>query len=72
MIVVRVYLKSGQHFDICAEGVECKYSGLTGQLASLSYAGAVSGIPVYLDVGEVEAVVRLEAHGGGDDASEEV
>lgn len=25
MTVVRVYLKSGQHFDVCAEGVECGY-----------------------------------------------
>lgn len=72
MIVVRVYLKSGQHFDVCAEDVECKYNGLTGELTSFSYSGAVSGIPVYLDVGKVEAVVQLKACGGGDDASEEV
>jgi hypothetical protein len=67
-----IYLKSGQCFDVCAEGVDCKYSGLTGELTSFSYTGAVSGIPVYLNVGEVEAVVQLKAHEGGDDASEEV
>lgn len=72
MIVVRVYLKSGQHFDVCAEGVECKYNGLTGALTSFNYTGAVSGIPVYLNIGEVEAVVQLKARGGGDDESEEV
>nr|DAH97645.1 MAG TPA: hypothetical protein [Caudoviricetes sp.] len=72
MIVVRVYLKSGQHFDVCAEAVNCEYSGLTGELISFNYTGAVSGIPVYLDVGKVEAVVQLKACGGGDDASEEV
>lgn len=72
MIVVRVYLKSGQHFDVCAEEVKCKYSGLTGELTSFGYTGAVSGIPVYLDIREVEAVVQLKACGGGDDASEEV
>lgn len=72
MIVVRVYLKSGQHFDICAEDVKCRYNGLTGELTSFSYTGAVSGIPVYLDVGKVEAVVQLKACGGGDDASNEV
>ena len=72
MTVVRVYLKSGQHFDVCAEGFKCKYNGLTGELTSFNYTGAVSGVPVYLDVGEVEAVVQLKAHGGGDDASEEV
>ena len=67
MIVVRVYLKSGQHFDVCAEDVKCGYSGLTGELTSFSYTGAVSGIPVYLDVGKVEAVVQLKACGGDDD-----
>ena len=72
MTIVRVYLKSGQHFDVCAKGVECRYNGLTGELTSFNYSGAVSGIPVYLNVGEVEAVVQLKAHGGGDDASEEV
>lgn len=67
MIVVRVYLKSGQHFDVCAEDVKCGYSGLAGELTSFNYTGAVSGIPVYLDVGKVEAVVQLKTQGGGDD-----
>ena len=65
MVVVRVYLKSGQHFDVRAENVKCKYSGLAGELTSFSYTGAVSGIPIYLDVGAVEAVVQLNACGGG-------
>lgn len=65
MIVVRVYLKSGQHFDVCAEDVKCKYNGLTCELTSFNYTGAVSGIPVYLNIGEVEAVVQLKACGGG-------
>lgn len=69
MIVVRVYLKSGQHFDVCAENVECKYNRLTGEFTSFGYTGAVSGIPVYLNIGEVEAVVQLKAGGGDDDAS---
>ncbi len=72
MTVVRVYLASGQHFDTCAENVECGYNGLTGELTSFKYTGAVSGIPVYLDIGKVEAVVQLKACGGGDDESEEV
>lgn len=67
MTVVRVYLKSGQHFDVCAEAVKCGYNGLTGELTSFNYTGAVSGIPVYLNIGEVEAVVQLKARGGGDD-----
>lgn len=69
MIFVRVYLKSGHHFDVCAEDVKCRYNGLTGELTSFSYTGAVSGIPLYLNTGEVEAVVQLKACGGGDDAS---
>lgn len=72
MTVVRVYLKSGQHFDVYAEDVECKYNGLKGELTSFSYTGAVSGIPVYLNIREVEAVVQLKAQGGESDASEEV
>lgn len=67
MIVVRVYLKSGQHFDICAEDVECKYKGLTGEFTSLKYTDAVRGAPLYLDITKVEAVVQLHVGGGGDD-----
>ena len=67
MIVVRVYLKSGQRFDVCAEDVKCGYNRLTGELTSFNYTDAVSGIPVYLDIGRVEAVVQLKARGGGDD-----
>lgn len=67
MTVVRIYLKSGQHFDVCAENVKCEYNGLTGELTSFNYTGAVSGIPVYLNIGEVEAVVQLKACGGGND-----
>lgn len=68
MTVVRVYLKSGQHFDVCAEGVKGERSGLTGELTSFNCTGAVSGVPVYLNVGRVEAVVQLKARedDGGD------
>ena len=67
MTVVRVYLKSGQYFDICAEDVKCKYNGLTGELTSLKYTDAVRGAPIYLDITKVEAVVQLNADGGDDD-----
>lgn len=72
MTVVRVYLASGQHFDTCAENVKCKYSGLTGELTSFNYTSAVRGIPIYLNINKVEAVVQLNADGGDDDESEEV
>lgn len=67
MTVVRVYLTSGQHFDICAENVKCGYNCLTGELTSLKYTAAVRGAPIYLDVTKVEAVVQLDVGGGGDD-----
>lgn len=72
MIAVRVYLASGQHFDTCAENIKCKYSGLTGELTSFNYTDAVRGIPIYLNINKVEAVVQLNADGGDDDESEEV
>ena len=64
MTVVRVYLASGQHFDTCAENIKCKYSGLTGELISFNYTDAVRGIPIYLNINKVEAVVQLNADGG--------
>ena len=67
MTAVRVYLTSGQHFDICAENVKCGYNGLTGELTSLKYTDAVRGAPIYLDITKVEAVVQLHVGGGGDD-----
>ena len=67
MTAVRVYLTSGQHFDICAENVKCGYKGLTGELTSLKYIDAVRGAPIYLDIPKVEAVVQLHVGGGGDD-----
>lgn len=72
MTVVRVYLASGQHFDTCAENIKCKYSGLTGELTSFNYTDAVMGIPIYLNINKVEAVVQLNADGGVNDESKEV
>lgn len=72
MTVVRVYLASGQHFDTCAENVKCKYNGLTGELTSFNYADAVRGIPIYLNINKVEAVVQLNVNGGDDDERDEV
>lgn len=72
MTVVRVYLASGQHFDTCAENIKCKYSGLTDELTSFNYTDAVRGIPIYLNINKVEAVVQLNADGGVNDESKEV
>lgn len=59
MKTVRVYLKSGRSFDIQAEVVKCKHNTITGELVSLSYEGATDGIPLYLDVTQVEAVLQI-------------
>lgn len=59
MITLRVFLKSGQSFDIRAEKGACKYNSITGELSSFKYEGAVAGIPIYLDIGQVEAIVQV-------------
>ena len=59
LFTVRVYLKSGRSFDMQAEVVKCKHNSITGELVSLSYEGATTGIPLYLDVNQVEAVVQV-------------
>lgn len=63
MHTVRVYLKSGRSFDIEADTVTCRHSNITGELASLSYEGATTGIPLYLNVNQVEAVVQVTIEG---------
>ena len=59
MITLRVFLKSGQSFDVRAEKGVCKYNSITGELNSFKYEGAVAGIPIYLDIGQVEAIVQV-------------
>lgn len=66
MFTVRVYLKSGRYFDIEADIVRCKHNTITGELVSLSYEGATAGIPLYLDVNQVEAVVQVTTEGNDD------
>lgn len=66
MVTVKVYLKSGRYFDIEADVVRCKHNTITGELVSLSYEGATAGIPLYLDVNQVEAVVQVTTEGNDD------
>ena len=63
MITLRVFLKSGQSFDVRAEKGVCKYNSVTGELSSFKYEGAVAGIPIYLDIGQVEAIVQVHEEG---------
>lgn len=64
MTKAKVYLKSGQCFDVVAEEIVCKHSLLTGELTSFSFEDGVE-FPIYLDLAQVVAVVQLQ-----DDKSE--
>ena len=55
-----IYLKSGQQFTLRAEKVICRYSDLTGELRNLQYENGQEGIPLYLDLSQVAAVVQKE------------
>lgn len=63
LITLRVFLKSGQSFDVRAEKGVCKYNSVTGELTSFKYENAVAGIPIYLDIGQVEAIVQVHEEG---------
>nr|DAH31969.1 MAG TPA: hypothetical protein [Caudoviricetes sp.] len=68
MVKAKVYLKSGQCFDVAAEKIVCKYNTITGGLTSFKYEGAVE-FPIYLDITQVAAIVQLQddESGGADD-----
>lgn len=59
MVKAKVYLKTGQCFDVVAKKIWCKYSSLTGELTSFKYEEGLE-VPIYLDVTQVAAVVRLQ------------
>lgn len=59
MITLRVFLKSGQSFDLRAESGNCSYNTITGELMSFKYDNAVAGIPIYLNPTQVEAIVQV-------------
>lgn len=64
MVQAKVYLKTGQSFDVVAKKIWCKYSTLTGELTSFKYEDGLE-VPIYLDVTQVIAVVQFR-----DDESE--
>ena len=68
MTKAKVYLKTGQCFDVVAEKIICKYNTLTGGLTSFKCEDSVEG-PLYLDVTQVVAVVQFQDDGGENDAS---
>ena len=68
MTKAKVYLKTGQCFDVVAEEIVCEYSALTGELTSFKYEDGIE-VPIYLDITQVAAVVQLRNDGGKNDAS---
>lgn len=59
MVKAKVYLKTGQSFDVVAKKIWCKYSPITGELTSFKYEDGLE-VPIYLDVTQVVAVVQLQ------------
>ena len=59
MVKVKVYLKTGQCFDVVAKKIWCKYNTITGELTSFKYEDGLE-FPIYLDVTQVVAVVHLQ------------
>lgn len=59
MTKAKVYLKTGQCFDVVAKKIICKYNTFTGELTSFKCEDSVEG-PLYLDITQVIAVVQLQ------------
>ena len=59
MVNAKVYLKTGQSFDVVAKKIWCKYSTITGELTSFKYEDGLE-VPIYLDVTQVVAVVQFQ------------
>lgn len=64
MTKMKVYLKSGQCFNVIAKRFSYKYDSLTGKLASFKYEDAVEA-PIYLDITQVVAIVQCQGDKGG-------
>lgn len=54
---VRVFLKSGNYFDIVADKISCDTAG--NNLTKLSCKNIVNGRPLFVDLEQVEAVVEF-------------
>ena len=68
MTKAKVYLKTGQCFDVVAEKIICKYNTLTGGLTSFKCEDSTES-PLYLDLTQVVAVVQFQYDEGKNDAS---
>ena len=65
MIHLRIILKSGVEFTTKAEKYTAKWDNDT-QLTNLEVKGCTENFPVYLDLAEVSAVVRVFSNERGE------
>ena len=59
MVKAKVYLKTGQCFDLVAKKIWRKYNNTTGELTSFKYEDGLE-VPIYLDVTQVVEAVQLQ------------
>lgn len=55
---IRIILKSGKEFVVVCDKFTCKYSCVTGGLTSCKCEGATQNIPLYLDMGQIAAILQ--------------
>lgn len=54
----KIVLRNGYSFDMECEHIKVSYSTLTGGASKMEYEGCIHGMPVYLDVSELAAVIQ--------------
>ena len=57
---VRIYLKSGSSFEFEATEFEARNSPVSNEIAAIKWAGDARQLPLYVNLSEVEAVVRCD------------
>lgn len=55
---IRIILKSGSEFVITCDSFECKRDRATGELVSYCCYGITENRPLYLNFGEVAAILQ--------------
>ena len=55
---IRIILKSGSEFVITCDSFECKRDRTTGELVDYHYYGITENCPLYLNFGEIAAILQ--------------
>ncbi len=58
MAKFKIVLKNGFSFDVEAENIRVTDSTITGGATNINYIGCTNGIPLYVNVGEIVAVIQ--------------